>query len=146
VFSGELKCWNILRSEQTDWEEKPIGAVFGDPVNYSNYMMFGTGGFYQEIIPLSKQKGRIDMDVDGFYTAGARLYFNAEQVANDGLLIRDGVHVKIKGRLPLNPYLIWTATPEILGISELTTPRIFAETADRLFTEKFGLPLEETCY
>jgi len=146
VFSGELKCWNVLRSEHTDWEENPIGAVFGDPINYSNYMMFGTGGFYQEIIPLSKQKGHIDMDVDGFYTAGARLYFNAEQVANDGLLIRDGVHVKVKGRLPLNPYLLWTATPEILGISELTTPRIFAETSDRLFTEKFGLPLEETCY
>ena len=146
VSSGELKCWYTLRHENTDWENKPIGAVLGDPANYSEYIMFGTGGYYQEIIPLSKQKGRIDMDIDGQYIAGARLYFSADSIAGKGLLIRDGVHVKVKGRLPLDPYLFWASTPTTLGICETTTPRIFAELSDRFFTEMFGIPLEETCY
>ena len=146
ISSGTLKSWNILKNENRDWEEHPIGAIIGDPANYSNYIMFGTGGYYQEIIPLSKQKGHIEMDVDCIYTAGARLYFSAEHIAKDGLLIRDGAHLKVKDRLSISDYLLWTATPEAIGISEQTTPRIFAETSDRIFTEKFNIPLEDTCY
>jgi len=146
ITSKALKSWNTLKSENSDWEESPIGAMIGDPVNYSNYIMFGTGGYYQEIITSSKQKGYIEMNVDCVYTAGARFYFSAERIAQDGLLIRDGVHLKVKGKLSLSNYLLWTATSNVLGISEQTTPRIFAETSDRMFTEKFGISLEDTSY
>jgi len=146
VSSGALKCWKVLKAEHADWEDKPIGSGMGDPIYYSNYVMFGTGGFYQEIITLSKQKGRNDMNVDGVYVAGARFYLNAESIANDGLLIRDGIHLKVEGQLPLDPYLFWTATPEVLGIPERTTPRNFADVSDHFFFETFKIPLEETCY
>lgn len=139
ISSGELKCWNLCKAENADWESKPIGALSNDPANYSDYIMFGTGGVLHELIPLCKQRGFIDMNLDSTYTAGARFYFSAEKVANDGLLIRDGVHLKVKHRLPFNPYLLWIATPMELGIPEQTTPRKFAEMSDRIFSEKFGI-------
>ena len=37
-----------------------------------------------------------------------------------GLLIRDGAHLKVKDRLPIDKYLIWTATPAELGINPQT--------------------------
>lgn len=143
---GELKCWNVLKAEHANWEDKPIGAMFNDPANYSDYIMFGTGGVYQELIPLSKQRGTIDMDIDSLYTAGARFYFHAGKIADDGLLIRDGVHLKVKERLNLSKYLMWVATYNEIGIAEQTTPRVFAETADRVFSDKFGIGLDDTCY
>ena len=79
------------------------------------------------------------MDVDIPYVASARFYFDAAKVAEDGLLVRDGAHLKVKDKLPLDKYLLWIATPDVLGITEITTPRIFAEKADQVFQEKYGV-------
>lgn len=50
------------------------------------------------------------------------------------MLVRDGCHLKVKGMLPLKPYLIWTATWEMIGLSsQVSTPKIFAEQADKQF-------------
>ena len=146
LLSEELKSWKTSKAEYSVWEEAPIGALLGDPESYSSYVMFGTGGVYQELIPLAKQRGYIDMNLDGLYTAGARFYFDAAKIANDGLLVRDGVHQKVKERLNLIKYLLWTATSEELGVAERTTPRIFAETADRIFSERFGMRVYDTSY
>ena len=77
------------------------------------------------------------MNIDAPYTAGARFYFDAEKIAKDGLLVRDGAHVKVRDRLDVNKYFLLVVTPDFLGISENTTPRIFAEKADAVFHEKF---------
>ena len=136
-----LKSWNLLKSEKKQAEEKPIGDLLGDPFDYSDYIMFSNGGSGAERIISSKQKGYIEMSLDVTYIAGARLYFDCEAIAKDGLLIRDGAHLKVRNELPLKKYLLWYATPEILGISENTTPRIFAKTADNMFQEKFNIVL-----
>lgn len=138
---GCLKSWALLKSECRIKEETPTGSLLGDPLDYSKYIMFTNGGISAERVVASKQKGFIEMNIDTPYLAGARLYFDAEKIAKDGLLIRDGAHLKVKDKLVLQKYLIWTATPEILGISMNTTPRIFAETADKIFTEKYGIEL-----
>lgn len=79
------------------------------------------------------------MDVDAEYSTGARLYFDAKKMAMDGLLVRDGCHLKVKDTLPLTPYLIWTATWDILGLdSPLSTPRIFAEQSDKQFAKNLS--------
>ena len=76
------------------------------------------------------------MDIDAEYKTGARLYFDAEKIAKDGLLVRDGAHIKVKNCLPLEPYLIWTATWEKVGLeSQISTPRIFAELSDEKFND-----------
>ncbi|HEY5590395.1 MAG TPA: hypothetical protein VIK55_05200 [Paludibacter sp.] len=126
-LDGCLKSWNILKQENVLTEDKPIGALLGDPVEYSDYIMFNNGGNSAERVISSKQKGYIEMDVDIPYIAGARLYFDCEKIAQDGLLVRDGAHLKVKRCLPLEKYLLWTAIPSELGISEDTTPRIFAK-------------------
>lgn len=126
---GMLKSWNRLNITN----KEPIGKQLGDPVHFSDYIMFG-GGVSGEIVVNSKQSGKIVMDIDAEYTTGARLYFDAEKLAKDGLLVRDGAHIKVKDYLPLESYLIWTATWDKVGLkSPTSTPRIFAGMADIVF-------------
>lgn len=135
---GMLKCWNRLKREQRIAEEQPIGAQLGDAKDFSDYIMFG-GGVTGEIVVNSRQKGKIVMDLDDEYLAGARLYFDAEKMAANGLLVRDGCHVKVREALPLSPYLIWAATWEEVGLpAQVSTPRIFAEQADRAFAARYS--------
>lgn len=130
---GMLKSWNKLKSENIIVEEQPIGIHLGDPVDFSDYIMFGDG-IAGEIVVNSKQQGKIVMDENAEYLTGARLYFDAKKIAQDGLLVRDGCHLKVKDMLPLNPYLIWAATWENIGLeSQISTPKIFAELSDKKF-------------
>ena len=130
---GMLKSWNKLNREKSITEKQPIGKQLGDPAHFSNYIMFG-GGVTSEIVVNSKQAGKIVMDIDSKYKTGARLYFNAKKIAKDGLLVRDGTHIKVKECLPLEPYLIWVATWDKVGLENpISTPRIFAELSDKVF-------------
>lgn len=130
---GMLKCWNRLKSENAISETAPIGIKLGDPSDISDYIMFG-GGITGEIVVNSKQKGKITMDANSEYLTGARLYFDTEKIAKDGLLVRDGSHLKVKDALPLDPYLIWVATWDSIGLeSQTSTPKIFSEQSDRVF-------------
>ncbi len=134
---GMLKSWNRLKSEAVEWEDHPIGDKLGDIEDFQNYIMFG-GGVTGEIVVSSKQAHCINMDINAEYRTGARLYFDAKLMAEDGLLIRDGAHIKVRDTLPLAPYLIWAATWDVLGLSsQISTPKIFAETADEQFRKKF---------
>lgn len=139
--SNCLKSWNILRKENILTEEKPIGNILGDPHDYSDYVMLGRG-VTCEIVVASKQKGKIDMDINAPYKPGIRLYFDAERIANDGLLVRDGFHFKVKDILPLSKYLIWSSTSQSLDLENCeVTPSIFAKHADDVFEEKFKFSL-----
>lgn len=130
---GMLKSWNILKTQEVITEEQPIGIQLGDPTDFSDYIMFG-GGVTGEIVVNSKQQGKIVMDTNAEYLTGARLYFDGKRIAQDGLLVRDGCHLKVKDMLPLRPYLIWVATWETIELeSQVSTPKIFAEQADRKF-------------
>lgn len=130
---GALKSWNLLKAGNAISEEWPIGRLLGDPEEFSSYIMLGSG-VTGELVVSSRQRGKIVMDVNAEYTTGARLYFDAERMARDGLLVRDGCHLKVKDRLPLRPYLIWAATWDTVGLTgPISTPGIFAEQADRQF-------------
>ncbi len=130
---GMLKSWNRLKKEKQILEEQPIGIQLGDPTSFSDYIMFG-GGVTGEIVVNSKQSGKIVMDIDTEYQTGARLYFDARKMAEDGLLVRDGCHQKVKEVLPLEPYLVWAATWDKIGLSNaISTPRKFAEASDKQF-------------
>lgn len=133
-----LKSWNRLKFENIISETSTIGIKLGDPSDFSDYIMFGSG-VTGEIVVNSKQNGKIIMDYDSEYYTGARLYFDAKKIAEAGLLIRDGCHLKVKDTLPLTPFLIWTATWDVVGLeSQISTPRIFAEQADRMFKNLFN--------
>lgn len=136
---GYLKSWNRLKKNSFLSEDTPIGQLFGDPPDFSDYIMFTNGGLGAERVVSSRQKGEIDLDFNSSYIAGARFYFDAEKIAKDELLVRDGRHLKVRDHLSMARYLIWIATPEILGISEETTPRIFAEKANAIFEKKFRI-------
>jgi hypothetical protein len=136
---GRLKSWNRLKKENAIDEEHPIGIRLGDPTDFSDYIMFGSG-VTGEIVVNSKQLGIIEMNIDTKYRTGARLYFDAKKMAQDGLLVRDGCHLKVKDVLPLDPYLIWTATWKNIGLdSPISTPKVFSEKCDCYFMNKFSL-------
>ena len=133
---GCLKCWNRLKREHPAWEDRPIGASLGDPEEFSDYIMFAQGGMAGEIVVASRQAGKIVMDVDAPYMPGARLYFDMARIAADGLLIRDGCHLKVKDQLPQDKYLLWAGDWRSAGLeSAVSTPRQFVEAADRHYDE-----------
>ncbi|MDE6838571.1 MAG: hypothetical protein K2P33_09255 [Acutalibacter sp.] len=135
---GRLKSWNVLKGQGALGEQEPIGAGLGDPEDFQRYIMFGSG-MTGEIIVSSKQKGRICMDPCAEYRTGARLYFDGKQMARDRVLLRDGCHIKVRDYLPLEPYLLWAATWDQVGLDgPLSTPKEFAERADRLFAAQFA--------
>ncbi len=139
VKDGKLKSFNNL-----NLQSEPIGTKLGDPKDFQDYIMFYGGGFTGEIVVNSKQKGKIVMNENDEYLPGARLYFDAEQIASDGLLIRDGCHIKVRSELSLSPYLIFTATAESVGLNKKTsTPKEFSQLSDKLFQSLFS---KEFCY
>lgn len=138
-----LKSWNILKKEGKTNEPEPIGKFLGDHDEYSDYIMFTHGGVTGEIIVNSKQEGRITMNKNEEYVAGARLYFDAELIAKDSLLVRDGAHIKVKNILPLEKYLMWYATIDNIDMQGLKiTPFNFAMMSDKHFEGLFSKKLE----
>ncbi len=78
------------------------------------------------------------MNVNAPYITGARLYFDARKIAEDGLLIRDGIHIKINEELPLYPYLLWVATYKNTGLkNRVSTPKEFTEKSNLKFWDMF---------
>jgi hypothetical protein len=139
-----LKSWNILKKEGKITEPKPIGVLLGDHDEYSDYIMFTHGGVTGEIIINSKQHGRIIMNENEEYVAGARLYLDAELIAKDGLLVRDGAHIKVKNNLPLEKYLIWYATIDNIDMQRLKiTPSNFSMMSDKQFERLYSIKLEQ---
>ena len=136
---GALKSWHVLKQKNSNFEVEPIGKQLGDPEDYSNYIMFSNGHVAGEIVVLSRQSGYIDMDQDKAYQTGARLYFDMAAIARDGLLVRDGAHLKVKNELPLEKYLIWVGTWESVGLGNQTsTPLEFTTKANQVFNELHG--------
>ncbi len=140
VRMGALKSRRMLIEEGVIQESKPsIGRKLCAPEDFEDYVMLSQNSTDGEIVVASKQLGRIDPNPDVIYRPGARFYFDAEAMALDGLLIRDGLHVKVKHKLPLAAYLLWTATPENVNPHETEwTPRKFATQADKSFEAWFG--------
>jgi len=115
----------------------------GDPVELRDYILFGHGTT-GEIVVNSKQKNRIEMDENSEYITGARLYFDMKKIAEAGLLVRDGGEIKVKGMLPLEPYLLFAATWDKIGLhSERTTPKIFSDASDQYFDSMIRARSEE---
>ena len=137
-----LKSWKILKSEGKIKEAYPIGKLLGDHEEYSDYIMFTNGGVTGEIIVNSKMKEKVTMNINEEYEPGARLYFDADLIANDGLLVRDGAHLKVKDMLPLDKYLLWYATIDNINLNQLQiTPANFSKTADKEFENQFFIKL-----
>lgn len=62
------------------------------------------------------------------------MYFDAQKIAADGKLVRDGLHYKVKDYLPLNPYLLGTATKDNVDLPDMEcSPVNFSQAADKMF-------------
>lgn len=137
--SKTLKSWNLAKLDGDIDEEYPIGKKLGDFDDYSDYIMLAGGGHWNEVVVASKQKGELCYDKNQTYEPGARIYFDLAKIAQDGLLVRDGIHTKVKDRLPIEPYVIWIAEPKNLVEENIVwTPDKFAKMADEYFYKMFS--------
>ena len=128
----------MLKREKATWEKEPIGQQLGDPDDFRDYIMFSDGAVSGEIVVMSKQYGKIVMDQDMQYETGVRLYLDVKKIAEDGLLIRDGIHLKVKDTLPLQKYLLWYADWVRSGLdTNISTPKEFTEKSNRMFRQLF---------
>ncbi len=144
---AELKSWNILKGEGYIKDDKPFGQRLNDPESFRDFIMFSKG-MNPEIVTASKQIGKIATE-DTYYHYGCRLYFDAEKMADDGLLIRDGCHYKVFQRLPLKPYLLFAANRESLGLDrDVLKVRDFQRIADDYFQEQIlsKISRKRKCY
>ena len=107
--------------------------MLGDIDDFSNYIMLSGVSQNNEIITASKTNGIINTDINQSYIAGARFYLNAKRLAEDGLLLRDGAHIKVRDYIDLEKYMLWYSTPEVLGIDAHTTPKVFFELSNEKF-------------
>ncbi len=134
---GCIKSWNILKNEIPDFEVQPIGSMLGDPEDFRDYIMLGSG-VQCEVVVLSKQKNQLCHDADEEYVPGARIYFDNKILAEKGLLVRDGLHYKVKNELPLD-LALFTATVDNIKINGKITPNSFAQAADIKFSEYINI-------
>lgn len=132
-----LKSWNVCKTEKEDWENEPIGALLGDIADFSNYVMLSMLSQNSEIVTASKQKREINIDYEQTYQPGARFYLDGEKLAADGLLLRDGLHIKVRDSIPFDKYLIWYSTAENLGLGKTSTPKEFFEKSNNRFFELY---------
>jgi len=129
---GAIKSWNKVKKEHNTKEEKPIGELLlGDSTDLRDFVLLGSS-FWNEIVVSSKEKGYICMDTDIEYTPGARFYFDTQKLLQDGLLINDGTHYKVKNELPLS-YSLFCASMDNISIDGKITPKSFADAADEAF-------------
>lgn len=137
LAEGYLKSWNRLKQEGWIAEGVPIGRSLGDPDYFSDYIMFSQGAVSSEIVVMSKQAGEIIMDGNSKYKTGIRFYLDAEAMAEDGILLRDGIHIKVKEELSLEKYLLWWADWQRAGLQDMvSTPLEFTERANAMFQER----------
>ena len=134
---NKLKSWNILKIENKNREQAPIGELLGDIADFSNYVMLSNDFQNNEVVTASKQKHKIDTDINQVYRPGARFYLDAQKLAADRLILRDGEHIKVKNCIPLDKYLIWYSTAKRLGIDETSTPKDFFEKSNKRFFELY---------
>ncbi len=139
MADGAIRCWNALKQQSKDFEDKPIGSLLGDIKDFSNYVMLSPITVNNEIIVASKQKNCIDVNPNQTYKAGCRFYLDAKKLACNGLLLRDGQHIKVKSEIPLDKYMIWYSTAERMGLPIITTPSDFFELSNKEFFKQFNI-------
>ena len=136
---GCLKSWNHAKADGDISEQEPIGNQLGDPKEFRDYIMLGGMGAWNELVVLSKQMNKLSYDMNKTYIPGAKLYFDSQKIAEDGILVRDGVHLKVKDVLSLKPYMIWAATSNNCHqYVKKWTPLTFSTAADNTFLKLHG--------
>lgn len=106
-----------------------------EPEDYADYVMLcGMNDPVGELVVATRERGEYICDSNTFYTPGARLYFDAEKLAGDGGLVRDGTHYKVKEQLPLNRYLLLAVTSkELSGCYKGYSVKDFIEFSNQYF-------------
>lgn len=129
---GKLKSFNSLHFDDKD-AELAIGKLLGDPDTLRDYILFSPSKYPPEIVVASKEYGRIIQNIDVSYHPGVRMYFDSVKMAQDKILIRDGLHYMVKDELDLEDYLLLYVDVEKLNISKEVKIRDFANNADFYF-------------
>lgn len=132
--TGALLAPSELRKRRITVREIGLRALL-EPDDYSDYIMLDIPDGCGEIVVNSRQLGYVCTDPDVPYQPGVRLYFDAHRIIRDGIAVRDGLHIlKVKGKLPLETYLVRAVMEELLPDCAWT-PSLYTEKANQYFLE-----------
>lgn len=83
---------------------------------------------------MMRQLGYVCTDGSALYTPGVRLYFDTHKIIEDGLAVRDGLHIlKVEKQLSLEKYLKMVVTEE-MALEEMNwTPTSYTEWSNEYF-------------
>ena len=137
----ELKSFAVLSRDhpaRLDWHGLRSSSL-GEPAEYADQINLGLmdnpGG---ETVQASHAAGRF-LSPDDSYTPGFRFYFDGHRIIKDKLDVRIAWTVKVRNRLPLDPYLV--AAISVTDVNprretENWTPRLFTEQANIVFLQQ----------
>jgi hypothetical protein len=111
-----------------------------EPMDYSDYIMLDKLDGCGELVVNSRQLGYVCTDGSALYTPGIRLYFDAHKIIEDGLAVRDGLHIlKVEKQLSLEKYLKMIVTEE-MALEEMNwTPTSYTEWSNEYFLKHVAL-------
>lgn len=104
-----------------------------EPKDYSDYIMLDILDGCGELVVNSHQLGYVCTNPHMEYKPGVGLYFDAHKIIQNGLGVRDGLHIlKVKNRLFLAKYMVMSVNEQMLkpNIWTLTT---YTENANNYF-------------
>ncbi|MGN1410101.1 MAG: hypothetical protein ACI4XJ_07985 [Eubacteriales bacterium] len=130
---GALLSPSMLRRKGQAIREIGLNVML-EPKDYSDYVMLDIPNGCGELVVNSRNLGYVCTDPNVPYSPGIRLYFDVKRLFRDGLVTRDGLHpVKIRGKLPLDGYLLAAISSKDFPYEIQWTPTKFTEKANELF-------------
>ena len=139
---GELKSLVRLKATGSQAYAPRLGFdSLGEPTEYADHICLGdSDSVGPERVTAENAAGRFLSDPENqVYDPGARFYFNCQRIVLDGLDIRIVGSIKVKGNLPLDPYLVAHITLDDLPASRPSrewTPKSFTAEANEVFLHR----------
>ena len=149
--------WMVHSTTEKSWESiRQTGALFSpielkkrgipiceigllpmlEPKDYSDYIMLDILDGCGELVVNSHQLGYVCTNPHMEYKPGVRLYFDAHKIIQNGLAVRDGLHIlKVKNKLSLAEYMVMAVNEQMLK-PECWTPTSYTENANNYFLNR----------
>jgi len=124
----KIKALKYLEKNNRSIGTKIVKYQINEPEEYSEYIMLGEVEGNTELVMAMYQRDTFNTTENDLYKPGARIYLDSKKMDNDGLIIRDGIHIgKVHKEIDLSKYCIKIITANEFPFGEEWTPKKFRD-------------------
>jgi len=99
-----------------------------EPIEFSEYVMLGKIDGNTELVMSMFQRDSFYVTDEEEYLPGARIYLDSRKLDQDGLIVRDGMHIgKVFREISLDKYCIGIVRVTDLQHRDIWTPKVFQD-------------------